>query len=69
MSVIWVNDFLVLKVNLGEIVNDLIRKNIPKGVDHHLYGKVNIYRKGKPSWNKGKQGVYSEETLQKNERS
>lgn len=51
--------------NLGEIVNDIIRKNIPRGVDHHLYGKVNIYRKGKPSWNKGKQGVYSEETLQK----
>jgi group I intron endonuclease len=49
--------------NLGDKVNALISKNVPKGESHFLFGKVNIYRKGKGTWNKGKK--LSKETIEK----
>lgn len=49
--------------NLGDKVNLLISQNVPKGKSHHLFGKVNIYRKGKGTWNKGKN--LSKETVEK----
>lgn len=48
---------------MGNKVNLLIRKNVSKGESHHLFGKVNIYRKNKGTWNKGKN--LSKKTIEK----
>jgi group I intron endonuclease len=50
--------------NLGQAVNELISKAV-SGEKHRLFGKSNLARKGKGSWNKGLKGVYSLNTIEK----